>query len=249
VGGGLVSSAHGMLPVPGPAVLEILRFHEIPWRGGPVEQELLTPTGASLLAAMVNKFLLEYPMLRVQCIGYGAGSRKLAIPNALRGLVGQLETNLVTDRIVQLETNVDDVTGEVLAHLMELLMKTGALDVSVIPIIMKKGRSGNIIRVIVKQDEMSKASRLIMRETGSLGIRVFPNLHRFIAERESKNLEVEIGGSMFNASVKISRLDGEILAIKPEFDDCQNIAAKISLPLREVMKKVDEAARKEIGLK
>jgi hypothetical protein len=242
VGRGVINSDHGLLPIPGPAALEILRYNEIPWRGGPVEQEVLTPTGASLLAAMVNEFFLEYPLLKVERVGYGAGSRKEAIANVLRGSIGHLESPLTVDHIVQLETNVDDVTGEVLGHLVDLLMEAGALDASVIPIIMKKGRSGNVIRAIVKHHEIEKVSRLIMKETGSLGIRIFPSLHRFIAKRESKILEVEIEGSIFKASVKVSRLDDKVLAIKPEYEDCRNIAAKTGLALREVMKRVDEVA-------
>ena len=248
VGKGIINSEHGLLPIPGPATLEILRSNEIPWRGGPVEQELLTPTGASLLAIMVDEFFLEYPLLRVERVGYGAGSRALVKANALRGSLGHLEGPMTIDQVVQLETNVDDVTGEVLGHLVDLLMEAGVLDVSVIPTIMKKGRSGNVIRAIVEHHEAEKISKLIMKETGSLGIRIFPSVHRFIANRESKTFEVELGGSIFKVSVKVSRLNDEILAIKPEYEDCRNIAAKTGLALREVMQRVDEMAWNELKI-
>jgi uncharacterized protein (TIGR00299 family) protein len=248
VGGGFVSSAHGRLPVPSPAALEILRSKNIPWHGGPVEQELLTPTGASLLAVMVDEFCLEYPILRVERVGYGAGSRELTVPNALRGVICRLESQFVPDRVVQLETNIDDMTGEVLGNLVELLMEAGALDVSVIPAMMKKGRIGSIIRVIIKHDEIEKVSRLIIRESGSLGIRIFPSLHRFVAEREYKTIDVEISGSVFKTSVKASKVDNELMNIKPEYEECQKIAAETGLPLREVIRKVDEAARKAFGI-
>ena len=147
VGGGYVQSAHGLLPVPGPAALEILKAHNIPWKGGPVDEELLTPTGAALLATLVDEFVPDFPLLRALRVGYGAGKREYALPNVLRGIIADTihvqETNAghaqQGERVVQLETNVDDVTGEVLGRLIELLMEAGALDVSVLPALMKKG--------------------------------------------------------------------------------------------------------------
>ena len=112
--------------------------------------------------------------------------------------------------MVQLETNVDDVTGEVLGHLIELLMAAGALDVSILPALMKKGRSGNVIRAIAKHEDMESLARIIVRETGSLGVRVFPSLHRFVAEREQRSVQVMILGHIYDANVKISRIDESI---------------------------------------
>lgn len=247
VGGGFISAHHGCLPVPGPAALEILRAFKIPWKGGPVEMELLTPTGAALLAAIVDDFLPDYPLIRVECTGYGAGSRDLSVPNTLRGVIGEIGHDHHGDTVVQLETNVDDVTGEVLGYLIELLMDSGALDVSLTPAIMKKGRSGWVIRVIARHDDIDRISRLIMRETGSLGLRVFPSLHRHTAERESKPVDVEIKGTVYRAAVKVSMIEGEILNVKPEFEDCKRIALETGLPLRAVMKKVEEAGWEPAG--
>lgn len=241
VGKGFISTHHGCLPVPGPAALEILRAFRIPWKGGPVEMELLTPTGAALLAAIVDDFLPDYPLIRAERVGCGAGSRDLSVPNALRGIIGEIGHERHGDTVVQLETNVDDVTGEVLGYLIELLMDAGALDVSLTPAIMKKGRSGWVARVIAKHDDIDRISGLIMRETGSLGLRVFPSLHRHTAERESKPVEVKIKGAIYRAAIKVSRIEGEILNIKPEFEDCRRIALETGLPLRIVMKKVEEA--------
>ena len=251
VGGGYVKSAHGLLPVPGPASLEILRSYEIPWRGGPVDAELLTPTGAALLAAMVDEFLLQFPLILSERTGYGAGKKELPLPNVLRGIVakippwqqtmaGNVEHGQHGDRVVQLETNVDDVTGEVLGNLMELLMDAGALDVSVLPAVMKKGRSGNVIRVIARHEEMDALAKIMIRETGSLGVRVFLSLHRFLAEREAGTVNVEICNRTFLVAVKISRMEGKLLNIKPEYEDCKRIADETGLPLRNVMKKVEE---------
>ncbi len=256
VGGGYVSSHHGLLPVPGPAALEILRAFEIPWRGGPADQELLTPTGAALLAVLADEFLSDYPLLRAKAVGYGAGGRELEVPNALRGVVGELcrgpdsqgHHSHHSDSVVQLETNVDDVTGEVLGNLIEMLMDAGALDVSLMPAVMKKGRAGNVISVIARHEDQDRLAEMIMMETGSLGVRVFPSIHRHVAEREPKEVEVELDGKAYRASVKVSLLKGRLLNIKPEFEDCRRIAAATGLPLRVVMKKVEEEAWRREGV-
>ena len=258
VGGGYVQSAHGLLPVPGPAALEIMRAHHIPWKGGPVDEELLTPTGAALLAALVDEFVPEFPLIRAESVGYGAGKRDHNLPNVLRGVIAEMIPAQMNstgkdhaphgERVVQLETNVDDVTGEVLGHLIELLMQAGALDVSVLPALMKKGRSGNVIRALARHEEMENLARIIVRETGSLGVRVFPSLHRFVAEREIVPVELEISGQSYNASIKVSRMDGAILNIKAEYEDCIKIAEETGLPLRIVIKKVEEAGRRAAEL-
>jgi len=243
VGGGFVTASHGLLPVPGPTALEILRASAMPWRGGPVEVELLTPTGAALLASLTDEFLPHPPLSIVKGIGYGAGERELHQPNALRAMVVEIRgERMRADRVVQLETNVDDVTGEVLGNLIDLLMESGALDVSVIPVLMKKGRSGSAIRAIARQEDEESLSRLIMKETGSLGVRVFPLLHRYVAERETLEVEVAIEGRTYRAAAKASWLDGEVLGYKPEYEDCRRIADETGLPLREVMRLVVEAA-------
>jgi len=249
VGGGFVQSEHGLLPVPGPAALEILRAHEIPWKGGPVQAELLTPTGAALLAALVYEFLPDFPLLKAVRVGYGAGGRELSLPNVLRGLIAEMVPGQKTqeqdhahksDCVVQLETNLDDVTGEVLGHLMDQLMEAGALDASILPALMKKGRSGNVIRAIARHEDAEKISKIIIKETGSLGVRVFPSLHRFIAEREARTVEVEINHTIYRVAVKVSRMEGDLLNVKAEYEDCLRIAAATGLPLRKIIQKVEE---------
>lgn len=248
VGGGNISTQHGLLPVPGPAALEILRANSIPWKGGPVDQELLTPTGAALMAVMVDRFLLEYPLIKAEKVGYGGGSRDSPMPNALRGVIGTvMHENLAPDRVVQLETNVDDVTGEVLGRLIEMLMDAGALDVSLIPAIMKKGRSGSVIRAIARNDDIERLSRIIMLETGSLGLRVFPSIHRYVAAREQIEIAVVINGISYRSSAKLSRLGGSILNIKPEYEDCKKIADETRMPLRTIIKKVEEEGWRSFG--
>ncbi len=251
VGGGLIQSAHGLLPVPGPAALEILRAHHIPWRGGPVEEELLTPTGAALLAALADEFLSEPPLLQVERIGYGAGKKELEMPNVLRAMMAEALPGGAAgpghihhgDRVVQLESNVDDVTGEVLGYLIERLMGEGALDVCILPALMKKGRPGSVIRAIIRAEDSERLAGIIIRETGSLGVRVFPSIHRFLAEREEIVVDLELAGQVNQARLKVSRLEGEMISLKPEYEDCRRIAEKTGLALREVREKVEEAGR------
>ena len=251
VGGGLIKSAHGLLPVPGPAALEILRARHIPWRGGPVEEELLTPTGAALLAALADEFLSEPPLLQVERIGYGAGKKELEMPNVLRAMMAEALPGGAAgpghihhgDRVVQLESNVDDVTGEVLGYLIERLMGEGALDVCILPALMKKGRPGSVIRAIIRAEDSERLAGIIIRETGSLGVRVFPSIHRFLAEREEIVVDLELAGQVNQARLKVSRLEGEMISLKPEYEDCRRIAEKTGLALREVREKVEEAGR------
>jgi len=244
-GGGTVSSSHGLLPVPAPATLEMLRRSGLLWKGGPVNEELLTPTGAAILAIVVDEMAERYPLIRAEQVGYGTGARKLEIPNLLRCVVGDLVEGHF-DEVAQLETNVDDVTGEVLGNLIGLLMEEGALDVSAVPALMKKGRYGNIIKVITRQDRMEKLAALLMRETGSLGVRIFPSLHRSVAGRESRALTIDIKGRTYQASVKVSWLGGETLNVKAEYEDCKKIASRSGLPLREVARRIEEKGWKVV---
>ena len=254
VGSGTVVAAHGRLPVPAPATLEILKGSRLLWRGGPVEGELLTPTGAAILAGFADEAAAEYPLIRAGASGYGAGSKDLAVPNLLRTVIGEpLEPKGSAgghphphhDRVVQLETNVDDVTGEVLGGLLEILMEEGALDVAIVPALMKKGRPANLVKVLAKKEEAQRLARIVMKETGSLGVRVFPSLHRFVAEREEREVGFEISGRPFRVRAKVSFLGDEVLRIKAEHDDCRQIARESGLSLREVARRAEEAAWRE----
>jgi hypothetical protein len=256
VGGGYAHSSHGLLPVPGPAALEILRSHKMPWQGGPVQEELLTPTGAALLAVIVDEFVPDFPPMRAERVGYGAGKREMIMPNVLRAIAAETiftpaggaaavqDHGRHGDRVVQLETNVDDVTGEVMGYLIEKLMQAGALDVSVLPAMMKKGRAGFVVRAIARHEETELLAGIIIRETGSLGVRIFPGVHRLIAEREQRPVQVEMGGQIIPVRVKVSRMEGKIISVKPEYEDCKRIAKEADLPLRTVIKKVEEAGWK-----
>jgi len=120
-------------------------------------------------------------------------------------------------------------------------MQAGALDVSVLPALMKKGRAGFVIRAIARGEDTQMLAKIIIRETGSLGVRVFPSVHRLVAEREESIVHVEFSGRIYQPHVKVSRMDGQLLRIKPEYEDCKKIAEEMDLPLRNVIKKVEEA--------
>jgi uncharacterized protein (TIGR00299 family) protein len=244
VGMGFIEFSHGKFPVPAPAALEILKEYSLPWQIGPVEGELLTPTGAALLAYFVNE-KGECPAIKTEAVGYGAGSRDFHVPNVLRIIKGEVDDSLISDRIEMLETNVDDVTGQVLSNLIEVLMDAGARDVSIIPATMKKGRSGHIIQVIAKPQDSSGLARKIIEETGSLGVRIIPIKHRLIAQREMGKVSISLNGKDFQIAVKVARdLRGALLNISAEFDDCKKASQESGIPVRDVIRLTEEEARK-----
>ena len=245
VGRGYVKTEHGPMPVPAPATLEILRRTPLLFQGGLSHSELLTPTGAAILGHFVNRSVSSLPPLRITETGYGAGSRDLSVPNVLRASLGELAMDLATDMVGVLETNVDNVTGELLGNLIEVLMAEGAKDVTIMPAVMKKGRAGHVIRVITAPEDVQRMAYLIMRETGTLGVREMEVRRRYIASREKVEMKVKIRGIERGVAVKIGRgADGEVLNIAAEFEDAKRVASELKMPLKEVIKIVEGEARK-----
>jgi uncharacterized protein (TIGR00299 family) protein len=243
-GSGFIEFSHGKFPVPAPAALEILKEYSLPWRSGHVDGELLTPTGAAVLAYFVNE-AGACPPMKTEGIGYGAGSKDLSVPNVLRIISGEVDNQLISDRIEMLETSVDDVTGQVLGNLIDELLKAGALDAAVIPATMKKGRSGHLIHVIAKPHDSEKLARKIIEETGSLGVRLIPVKHRLIARREMGEVKIKINSREFQIAVKIARdLCGVLLKISAEFEDCRKTACESGIPVRDVIRLAEEEARR-----
>lgn len=244
VGSGTIQCAHGVLPVPAPATLEILKKGKLYFRGGNEKKELLTPTGAAILAHFA-KPVEAFPQGRVISIGYGAGDSELAGPNVLQGVLSELDSYLLPDIIEVLETNADDVSGEVLGNLFEELLAMGARDVVILPATMKKGRPAHVIKVIAKPEDTAKLARKIIIETGSLGVRVIPTRHRLMASRRIESVKFEVDGQVYEAAVKVARdSEGILLNISAEFDDCKKIAKASGAPVKEVMRKVEEVARR-----
>lgn len=243
-GSGFVEFSHGKFPVPAPATLEILKEYKLAWQPGDVKGELLTPTGAAILAYFVND-AGSVPPMKTEDTGYGAGSRDTHVPNVLRVLSGEIDDALIQDRIEMLETNVDDVTGQILGNLIDELLKSGALDVAILPATMKKGRSGHIIKVIVKPEDSGRIARKIIEETGSLGVRTIHVKHRLTAKREMKEVWLELNGKTYQVAVKISRdLQENLLNISAEFDDCKKASGDSGIPVRYVIRMVEEEARR-----
>ncbi len=163
----------------------------------------------------------------------------------LQGVLIEPDSHLVPDIIEVLETNADDVSGEVLGNLFEELLSMGARDVAIMPATMKKGRPAHIIKVIAKPEDSAKLARKIIVETGSLGVRVMPARHRLTASRNIERIKIDLEGQEFETAVKIARdSEGVLLNISAEFEDCKKIAKTSGVPVREVMRRAEEAARK-----
>jgi uncharacterized protein (TIGR00299 family) protein len=239
LGGGRKESSHGSMSIPAPATLEILK--NVPVFGGPVENELTTPTGAAILISMVDEFYDFYPIIINKKIGYGAGKLELPFPNTLRILIGESPTD--KDKVSILETNLDNVTGEVLGHSFDSLLAAGALDVTIIPTITKKNRPGHLLRVITKPEDSGIVSEAIIRETGTLGVRMLNYVHRNIAERKIIPIKLYINGINFEMRIKIGIFGEEIINIAPEYEDAKEIAEKTGIPIKNVMKLANEEFR------
>lgn len=248
VGGGLFKFSHGIVSSPAPATIEILRSKGFPIIGGPVSAELATPTGVSLLVNLASEVACFYPSTKLTAIGYGAGTKDFAeMPNVLRITVGEVsDYPLLKDEIVVLETNLDDVTGEVIGHAIDRLLQEGARDVSVVPMFTKKNRPGHIVKVIADRTTMEHLSKILMEETGTLGVRLYP-CERHILNRETVAINVEIKGIKESINVKVARnRKGEIIQIKPEYEEVKSLAEKTGKPLREILDKVKMKARKSL---
>ncbi len=240
--------SHGKVSSPASATLEILRSRNFPFTGDPIEAELATPTGVSLLLNLVDEVVNFYPPLKPLKVGYGAGARDFKeIPNILRVVLGQpFGFNLSKDEIVVLETNLDDATGEIIGHVLDKLLTEGAKDVSIIPIFTKKNRPDHILKVITDKKNVESLSYIIVEETGSLGVR-FYTCERRVLLREVMPVEIIIDGMRMNVGVKVSRdMKGDVIQIKPEYDDVKEIAEKTGKPLRRVLEIVEAQAQKLI---
>jgi uncharacterized protein (TIGR00299 family) protein len=236
LGGGRIKSKHGNLSVPAPATLEILK--DAPVFGGPVDYELTTPTGAALYVNMVEEFCTFYPLISNKKMGYGAGKLDLSIPNVLRIISGHLGSP--TDNVSILETNLDNVTGEVIGHTFDKLLDAGALDVAVVPLLMKKNRPGHLLRVIARPGDCNDVSEAIIRETGTLGVRVLPYVHRNIVKRELIPIKIYINEIEREINIKIGKIGEDIINYSPEYEDAKKIADETGVPLKDVMKRANE---------
>ena len=230
VGGGRVKTAHGVIPVPAPAVVEILKDAKMV--GGPVESELATPTGCAIYAEICDEIKDFIPLIKPEKVAYGAGRKDFNHPNVLR--IIRSSDIAESDRIDVIETNIDHLTGEEIGYLFDRLLDEGASDVSITPIIMKKNRQGSLLKVISARKNREHLIDVIFQEVGTLGIRITPNLHRGIAKREFVKKTFNINDADYEVTFKIAYINGEIISKRPEYEDLKRIAEDSGLPLRKI---------------
>jgi uncharacterized protein (TIGR00299 family) protein len=235
LGGGTVKAAHGILPVPAPATLQILAEAHVPLQPHPAQVELVTPTGAALLAELAH---FEQPALAVEAVGYGFGTRHVPALNAVRVWLGQSceNTPWQKDEAVLLECNLDDATGQALGYVQGRLLEAGALDVWCTPIYMKKNRPGVLLAVLAKPVQLPDLASLILRETPTLGVR-WRRMERIVAERTTETVETPWG----TVRVKIKQYDGQAVAATPEFEDCARLARETQMPWQAVYDAAEQA--------
>ncbi|WP_135663784.1 nickel pincer cofactor biosynthesis protein LarC [Halorhabdus rudnickae] len=241
-GDGEVEMAHGTTTVPAPAVVEIAADADYTIQGGPVQRELLTPTGAAILAE-VAEGVESLPAMDVTASGYGAGDHDTDDrANVLRVLVGETTGDLRREAITVLETNVDDATPEVLGGLQETLVEAGARDVSIVPATMKKARPGHLIKVVVKPEDADRVARRLAEETGTLGVREHGAGHRWIADRETRTVKIEVEGESYHVDVKVATdRDGAWLDASAEYEDALAIARETDHPVRKIIERAERA--------
>lgn len=238
-GMGMVRTEHGMMPIPAPAVVELLRGVPLFSRDTPVE--LVTPTGAAILASLVEGYG-ELPTLRTEAVGYGAGTLRSDFPNILRVMIGDAADPRVSDPLPErdagvgapmdelvLETNVDDLNPELYAYVLERLFAAGAQDAWLTPIVMKKGRPAVTVSVLCASPRAEALRQVLFRETGTLGVRWSP-VAKHALEREWIEVETRHG----RVRVKVGRLEGRAVTVAPEYEDCAALARESGVAVRDV---------------
>jgi uncharacterized protein (TIGR00299 family) protein len=238
-GTGMVRAAHGLLPNPAPAVVGLLATVEAPTYGRETPLELTTPTGAALLAALVGRGGFgPMPSLAVSAVGYGAGTRELdGMPNVTQVVIGTAVDRIGTGSqpLALLEANLDDATGETLAHAVAALLDAGAADAWIAPIVMKKGRPGHLVAALCDLALVDRVGAVLVRETGSLGVRT-TTVERWAATRTFQ--QVDVDGEHVQVKVSPGRT-------KAEFDDAARVASLVDRPAREVVQLAEEAWRRQ----
>ncbi|UCE86549.1 MAG: nickel pincer cofactor biosynthesis protein LarC [Deltaproteobacteria bacterium] len=234
LGHGQVETAHGRLPLPAPATLELLR--DIPTVPAHVPWETVTPTGAAILRTVVEEFR-TLPAMIPTAIGIGAGDdREGPMPNVLRAILGR-QGGPAWDRIVEIETNLDDLVPEHFEYVMERLFDHGALDVSIQHIQMKKNRPGFLLRVLARPSDRQKLAAILFGESTAIGVRM-RDADRLVLERESRRVETPYG----RIAVKVVRDADGRSHVSAEYDDCKRAARRTGVPLREVLRAAERAA-------
>ena len=229
---GMAETAHGKFPLPAPATVEILKG--VPWRTCGIEGEIVTPTGAAILAELADRFG-DMPAMTAQSVGYGAGKKDFGIPNVLRMIVGEAVQEAQQpfsgeyEEVVVLETNIDDLSPQIYEVVMDRAFAAGALDVYLSPIQMKKNRPATLVSVICAPADTDKMTAILFEETSTIGIRI-DTRRRICLPREVIKVKTRFGP----IRVKTARRSGEIINVQPEYDDCRSAAAKSEVPVKMV---------------
>lgn len=239
VGGGFVKCAHGTLPVPAPATMELIKG--LPVYSSGAQVELLTPTGAAILKSLCQNFL-PMPRMIVEKTGYGAGERNTEIPNVLRLVLGKQPHQSIDhdmDRVGILETNIDDMNPQLYDTIINRTLQRGGLDICIHPNFMKKNRPGASLQIICPVEKIDEMAELIFTESTAIGVR-WRIENRIVTQRVLKDVPTKFGA----ARVKIASFKGHVVNIKPEHDDCVKLASDNGVPVKEVMTEVARQAEK-----
>jgi uncharacterized protein (TIGR00299 family) protein len=241
LGSGFVDGAHGRMPIPGPGTAELLRGFPVIDTG--VRAELVTPTGAAILTTLARP-AARPPAMTLSGVGYGAGTRDLPhTPNVLRCFVGETaETGAPSETIIQVETTIDDMSPQLYEPLVDRLFEIGALDVFLTPVIMKRSRPGTVLTALCPPERVSDVQRVLFEESSTIGVR-FAEWRRAVLPRELVTLGTTYGPLPF----KVSRLEGRVVTVTPEFADVARIAREKALPVREVLDQARAEGRRLLG--
>jgi uncharacterized protein (TIGR00299 family) protein len=242
LGSGTVQCAHGTLPVPAPATAELVKGKPVYSTG--VQGELLTPTGAAVLTTLAKDFG-PMPALTVEAVGYGAGNAERSIPNLLRVVIGKMEAELKgfeTEQVVVMETNIDDMNPQIYDHIIQQALALGALDIYLTPVHMKKNRSGSVLTIICPPPMAGRFAQFLLQETTTIGLRWRID-QRLKARRRIETIETPFGPM----PVKVAEIEGKVVNIAPEYEDCRRVALEKGLPLKQVMDTVRMQALEHLG--
>jgi len=248
VGGGTLTFSHGTTSNPASAILEIFKDSVISISGGQVKEELTTPTGATMLTNLTKTCMEYYPKMKIKSIGYGAGKKNFdGFSNVLKVVFGEKTKDFQHDVVQVLETNVDDVSGEILGNMIEKIMNCGAKDVTISSAITKKGRPTNLVSVICDSYSMNEIIDLLVSETGTLGVRVRTS-ERFTVPRTIEKISITIQDSNFKVSCKISYDGALIKNFKVESDDIKLISNSINQSFKKTEELIRIAVKEKLGL-
>ena len=249
VGGGTLAFSHGVVSNPASAILEIFRNSNIIISGGQIKEELTTPTGASLLVNLADSCLEFYPAIKVKSIGYGAGTKRFdGFPNVLKIVKADKTEQFQQDTVQILETNLDDISGEVLGHMIDKIITSGAKDVTVSPAITKKGRPTNLVSVICDSSSMNNVLDTLISETGTLGVRIRSS-SRFVVPRVTISVPVIIQGKNFTVKCKMVKNQETIQQFKVEASDVKSVADSLSISFKDANEFIRTEIKQKLSLK